>query len=403
MKEKITIEEYEKLFERDENGCYTNLIIPAVKDCPEMNLIGKKPEDYTTDEIIRSKTFRNEMWERITGNNINFSEIVSRDILQNYINKGIFKPLYLIGLDFGGSSGEDNIVYVPSEFVKLKEQIDEKLKKYIKEGNKVKFNCDLKYIGNSVVPSKIIINYTLNEVDEHKEEILIWGEKEINNSIDKKDIKFENNYKSNDKSKYKNIFLLIFFGIVVLIIDFLLILDIISDAEYTLIPIIIIMLLGAALCLYSGIHELLCHKKSFLKRNYIVKIIDRDPSFKSGVRLAHIMCSLDYLEKTLNNFKYKVDNRFVTFGRLNFLKKEILEKLYGNDIYGAMINLDEIIRGESHMFSLQDIPNDGDFQMLLNKLDKYYKDGYICQQEKEFILEVINIIKSDIEKRWEGK
>ena len=41
-KDQITQEEYDKLFEQDENGCYIRLIIPAMNDYPEMNLIGKK-------------------------------------------------------------------------------------------------------------------------------------------------------------------------------------------------------------------------------------------------------------------------------------------------------------------------------------------------------------------------
>ena len=41
MKDKITREEYDRIFAKDENGCYISLIIPAMNDYPEMNLIGK--------------------------------------------------------------------------------------------------------------------------------------------------------------------------------------------------------------------------------------------------------------------------------------------------------------------------------------------------------------------------
>lgn len=190
MKDKITIEEYNKIFAKDENGCYTNLIIPAMNDYPEMNLIGKKPEDYTIDEIVHSKKYRQFMHDKIIDNDniIDYSKIISKDILQNYINNGDLKPLYLISPDFGGSEKEDNIVYVPDRIVELKEQIDEKLKNYIKEGNKVGFNCDLRYIGKSLVPSMIIINYTVNETNKNKEELLIWGSSSnnINNNTTKK-------------------------------------------------------------------------------------------------------------------------------------------------------------------------------------------------------------------------
>ena len=177
MNDKITREEFDRMFAKDENGCYTNLIIPAMYDYPEMNLIGKKPEDYIIDEIVHSKKYRQFMHDKIIDNNtiIDYSKIISKDILQNHINNGDLKPLYLVSPDFGGSEKEDNIVYVPDRIVELKNQLDEKLKKYIKEGKKVGFNCDLKYIGSSLVPSMLIINYTINETNQNKEEILIWG------------------------------------------------------------------------------------------------------------------------------------------------------------------------------------------------------------------------------------
>ena len=177
MKDKITREEFDRMFAKDENGCYTDLIVPAMYGYPEMNLIGKKPEEYTIDEIVHSKKYRQFMHNKIIDNDIviDYSKVISKDILQYHINNGDLKPLYLISPDFGGSEKEDNIVYVPDRIIELKNQLDEKLKNYIKEGNKVGLNCDLKYIGNSLVPSMIIINYTINQTNKNKEEILIWG------------------------------------------------------------------------------------------------------------------------------------------------------------------------------------------------------------------------------------
>ena len=57
----MTREEFDELFRKDENDCYVNLIIPATNEFPEMNLIGKNPNDYTLDEIIHLKTYRRVM------------------------------------------------------------------------------------------------------------------------------------------------------------------------------------------------------------------------------------------------------------------------------------------------------------------------------------------------------
>ena len=61
----MTFNEYRELFAQDENHCYINLIIPAQDGEKELNLIGKKPEDYTLDEIIRMKTYAYELYETV--------------------------------------------------------------------------------------------------------------------------------------------------------------------------------------------------------------------------------------------------------------------------------------------------------------------------------------------------
>ena len=61
----MTHKEYRKLFEKDENDCFINLIIPACGSEPELNLIGKKPEEFTLNEIIRMKKYSSEMYETI--------------------------------------------------------------------------------------------------------------------------------------------------------------------------------------------------------------------------------------------------------------------------------------------------------------------------------------------------
>lgn len=61
----MTHEEYRELFAKDENDCFINLIIPAHGSEDELNLIGRKPEEFTLDEIIRMKKYSSEMHEKI--------------------------------------------------------------------------------------------------------------------------------------------------------------------------------------------------------------------------------------------------------------------------------------------------------------------------------------------------
>ena len=60
---KITYKEYNYMFEKDSNGCFIRLIIPANENNGELNLIGKHPETFTLDEIIRMKKYAGKMFE----------------------------------------------------------------------------------------------------------------------------------------------------------------------------------------------------------------------------------------------------------------------------------------------------------------------------------------------------
>ena len=67
----MTENEYKKLFEKDNDDRYIRLIIPSdfvklfLKDNKEINLIGKKDLDLTTDEIIILKRYIYELKEKM--------------------------------------------------------------------------------------------------------------------------------------------------------------------------------------------------------------------------------------------------------------------------------------------------------------------------------------------------
>lgn len=70
MKKNITREEVDKLFAQDEEGRYINLIIPAIGDLPELNLIGKYATDLTIEEVIRMKKYANKLYEEALKNTL---------------------------------------------------------------------------------------------------------------------------------------------------------------------------------------------------------------------------------------------------------------------------------------------------------------------------------------------
>lgn len=63
--QKLTYAEYKKILEKDENGCYVSLVIPAQGDRPALDLRGKRPADYTLDEIIRMKKYAGALFAQV--------------------------------------------------------------------------------------------------------------------------------------------------------------------------------------------------------------------------------------------------------------------------------------------------------------------------------------------------
>ena len=113
---------------------------------------------------------------------------------------------------------------------------------------------------------------------------------------------------------------------------------------------------------------------------------------------------LNNLEEELNKAKYIKDNRFYTYGRREFLRKEFTDILdekipyRPNRYFGALINLEEYIRAESSFFNPGQIPAElkKDFHNILREHDRYNKLGIICDEEKNILLDMIREFKDKI-------
>lgn len=174
-KEHIYEEEWNVLFEKNEKEQYINLIVPATEHSDSINAIGKSLDQFSLDQGILIKKFAGYMYNKVLNTKvIDYKKIVSKELLNNYISDNSLKPLYLISPDFGGAIDDSNTVYVPVAIVELKNKIDEKLKEYLNSGYEVNFNCDLKYIGDSIIPSRIIINYNVSGLGKSTEDLLVW-------------------------------------------------------------------------------------------------------------------------------------------------------------------------------------------------------------------------------------
>ncbi|MBE6156134.1 MAG: hypothetical protein E7161_00095 [Firmicutes bacterium] len=105
------------------------------------------------------------------------------------------------------------------------------------------------------------------------------------------------------------------------------------------------------------------------------------------------------IEKKLNNKSFKIDERFFTYCRRDFLRKEFTDKLnkqniqMNNDyLIDAYFNLYDYVSNDTWI-SLSSIPNGISAQEVIEKDNDYKKSGVICLQEKEILLEMIQELK----------
>lgn len=183
-------------------------------------------------------------------------------------------------------------------------------------------------------------------------------------------------------------------GFISILMFIVVLLQFMKEHNAVYIFLLISFLISSLLCLYISIYKLL--NKKYLKREYLINKIEESRAvFKPEVRNAHVLSFLSSIKKIMNDYTYKNDSRYVTFGRLDFLEKETNEKLHNNDLVGALLNFEEYVRLPGH-FDFSQIPKNSNFKDLDKKYYDYYKNGIICNEEKDKILNMINIIEDYI-------
>lgn len=121
---------------------------------------------------------------------------------------------------------------------------------------------------------------------------------------------------------------------------------------------------------------------------------------------------VNVVEKFISKHKFDSDKDFIFGGRKKFLYNEFYDYLDNkekhiveNPIRFAIGYLEEFICNNNHL-SPEDVDKskwkneiiiDGkDIVELRNKNDRYYETGYICLEEKEYIVEMLNRLKKEL-------
>ena len=110
---------------------------------------------------------------------------------------------------------------------------------------------------------------------------------------------------------------------------------------------------------------------------------------------------LDGINAIITNRDFEKDDRFVTYGRREFLRKEFSDYLNekinsGRGKYNdAFVDLAEYYTGNTWI-SMSSVPPGTDFHKMVEADNSYRKEGIICQQEVDIIKEMLEEFKANL-------
>lgn len=156
------------------------------------------------------------------------------------------------------------------------------------------------------------------------------------------------------------------------------------------------ILKGEKKCKYSE------EKNKYLYRNYFLGKIDSKKIWSKSMSIQEIKDLLQIFENEISKCIYAIDENFIMNSRRKVLKDNIMDRLNKSeivleDVLESLFNFWEFIQDE-HSGDLIIISKElnKSVQELVVMDEKYRSKGIICEQEKQVIMEIINILKKAI-------
>ena len=140
-------------------------------------------------------------------------------------------------------------------------------------------------------------------------------------------------------------------------------------------------------------------KKNYLKRTNFINFVDSNKIWSKTMTLEEIKELLEYLKNEISKYDFDIDKNFIINSRRKELKSNIEERLLKNEgntndlILESVFNFWEIVSDE-YFGDFISISRDlGLTVQELTRMDnEYRKKGIICVQERDMILEIIDLI-----------
>lgn len=111
---------------------------------------------------------------------------------------------------------------------------------------------------------------------------------------------------------------------------------------------------------------------------------------------------LQFLENEISNYNFEIDENFIINSRRKVLKDNIMDRLNKSEIV-----LEDVLESLFNFWKFIQDEYSGDLIIISKELnksvqelvvmdEKYRSKGIICEQEKQVIMEIINILKKAI-------
>lgn len=147
-------------------------------------------------------------------------------------------------------------------------------------------------------------------------------------------------------------------------------------------------------------------KKNYLKRTELINSVDNNKIWTKSMTLIEIKELLEYLKNKIDEYEFDFDKNFIMNSRRKTLKSMIEERLLKNEgnsndiVLESVFNFWEFV-GDEYFGDFISISRDLvlTVQELTIMDNEYRKKGIICVQERDVILEIIQVIKNYINER----
>ena len=152
------------------------------------------------------------------------------------------------------------------------------------------------------------------------------------------------------------------------------------------------------------------NKKKFLNRKEFVNLVDSDEIWSKKMTLDKTKEMIEYLEKEMSKYYFEIDNNFIMNNRRKGLKSMIEERLLSKDddindvVSESLFNFWEFVNDEyAGNLSITSMELGLPLNEVIKRDNEYRIKGIICTQEKDIILEIMELLKKYIDDKKEVK